>query len=76
MKTIIEIKKEDGGREYVYRTFPTIKTTDDKNLAYRMDFKEALAVSLALGTLKIPHCMITKKEWEPIETNHIRLDND
>lgn len=76
MRTIIRINNEDGTKSYVHRTWPTISTTDDERQALRMDFKEALSTSLALGTMKIGHCMISKKEWEPVETKHRRLDND
>lgn len=61
MKTIIEIKNDDGTREYVKSVLPTIETTSTRDDAMTFDFQGALAVSLALGTLKVPHCMITTK---------------
>ena len=63
MKTIIRINNEDGSQVYVQSTTPTIETTEREENALRMEFKEAIATSLALGTLKIGHCMITKSNW-------------
>lgn len=63
MKTIIRINNEDGTKEFVQSTSPTIETTEREENALRMDFKQALATSQALGTLNIGHCMITKSNW-------------
>lgn len=63
METIIRVTKKDGSFGYVHRTFPTIEIVDDEEQALRMDFQTTMSVALALGTLKIPHSMITKKSW-------------
>lgn len=64
MKTIIKVTLENGQIGYVSSTQPQIETTTDISNALQMEFKETWAVALALGTMGIPHSMISKKTRE------------
>lgn len=60
MKSIIRVTLEDGQTGYVSSTYPQIETSTDIKQAKKMEFGETLSVALTLGTLGIPHSMITK----------------
>lgn len=64
MKTIIKVTLGDGQTEYISSTHPQIETTSDINSAKLMEFSETIAVALALGTMGIPHSMITNPKIE------------
>lgn len=76
MRSIIKRELADGSFEYLHRDFPRLEFIRDERLALRMDFDKALRISLAMGTMGIRHSIVTKKEWEPVETSHICLTDD
>lgn len=62
LKTIIRVTKDDGSYGWVHSIQDTIEITDNEQEALKMDFQTTLSVALALGTLKVPHAMISKFE--------------
>ena len=76
MRSIIKRELSDGSFEYLQRYFPRLEFIRDERLALRMDFDKALRISLAMGTMGIRHSIVTKKDWEPVDTSHICLSDD
>lgn len=76
MKTIIRVNHPDGTKQFVQRTIPTITYTNEEQYALQMDFQQAMRISLALATLNIGHCMITKSQWDAVETKHNNLTEE
>lgn len=55
MRYIITRIKEDGTRDYMYRSFPIIKWIEDKQLAMRMGGRAAQIKSFHLNSKKTNH---------------------
>ena len=55
MRYIITRIKEDGTRDYMYRSFPIIKWIEDKQLAMRIGERAAQIKSFYLNSIKINH---------------------
>lgn len=52
MRYIISIKDAIGKKQYIYRTFPTLRFTDQIHLAHRMYKEEAKAKAIQLIELE------------------------